>query len=579
MNRDMTERIAWFATATEGSGHASAAFYAEEEAQFQIVYRNSAWQSREREFSRGGLTEAPAFLQWLESLSRGVAEDFVYDAPAGGRLLLSGYGAGGGMIFVTVKAGSGELLPEAYVTRTAFRAWEGGRQIQPEVYHTREAHTLTPEDCDRMMRADKLFRAVISQHDRIVANYSIQQKTLYLDPMFAKSFGLNPVIRNLPEAALESGTVRPCSMREYLEMYRRVERGDPFGMATILRQLPGDRPRWVEMQFTTVYTQSGQPFSVILTYKDVTGDRDRDLAYARYRQQRKAEFAVNLLSVECDLITDLVEKVDGQLPEFSLRPGMLYNANLSAFGELCVEETDAEKLCALLQRENLLCSFDNGKRRQSLTFRGRGRAGEILWMKAEVETTPDPFTGNIWLFLRFSDVDEEMREHLTLKERSQVDSLTGALTRQEFRERFNALCREKGTGCAFLMIDMDYFRRVNNNLGHVRGDELLYEAVETMKSCLYPDEFIGRIGGDEFAVALTSGHEADRPHLAAETLLKAMDYYIEKDIHVSASIGVALSPRDGSTFEDLYPRADVALYRAKAQGRNNYAVYHADMDA
>ena len=63
MNRDMTERIAWFATATEGSGHASAAFYAEEEAQFQIVYRNSAWQSREREFSRGGLTEAPAFLQ------------------------------------------------------------------------------------------------------------------------------------------------------------------------------------------------------------------------------------------------------------------------------------------------------------------------------------------------------------------------------------------------------------------------------------------------------------------------------------------------------------------------------------
>ena len=58
-----------------------------------------------------------------------------------------------------------------------------------------------------------------------------------------------------------------------------------------------------------------------------------------------------------------------------------------------------------------------------------------------------------------------------------------------------------------------------------------------------------------------------------------MDYYIEKDIHVSASIGVALSPRDGSTFEDLYPRADVALYRAKAQGRNNYAVYHADMDA
>ena len=83
---------------------------------------------------------------------------------------------------------------------------------------------------------------------------------------------------------------------------------------------------------------------------------------------------------------------------------------------------------------------------------------------------------------------------------SQVDSLTGALTLREFRERFNALCREKGTGCAFLMIDMDYFRRVNNNLGHVRGDELLYEAVETMKSCLYPDEFIGRIGGDEFAV-------------------------------------------------------------------------------
>ncbi|NNM73422.1 GGDEF domain-containing protein [Enterovirga aerilata] len=154
------------------------------------------------------------------------------------------------------------------------------------------------------------------------------------------------------------------------------------------------------------------------------------------------------------------------------------------------------------------------------------------------------------------------------------DSLTGLANRLQFEEQLeDALAR--GQGVAVHFVDLDRFKPVNDMYGHVIGDALLRAAAARLEGLLRQGDLAVRLGGDEFVVLQVNCTSRDQAEFVAQRIVRALKMPFDiagRDIHVSASVGVAVAPQDGTDPASLVGKADAALYRAKNRGRGTLAM-------
>jgi diguanylate cyclase (GGDEF)-like protein len=176
----------------------------------------------------------------------------------------------------------------------------------------------------------------------------------------------------------------------------------------------------------------------------------------------------------------------------------------------------------------------------------------------------------------------------TIERQALYDELTGLPNRRLLQDRLGqALARAKRRDrhAALLFLDLDFFKRVNDSLGHSAGDKLLVEVANRMRILLRDEDTAARLGGDEF-VALLTDIDGDRGHVVSvvqrrgEELRRAIEAPVDIDgneLHITVSIGVSLLPSDTDNVDDLLKHADTAMYRAKDDGRNTLRFFVADM--
>ena len=166
----------------------------------------------------------------------------------------------------------------------------------------------------------------------------------------------------------------------------------------------------------------------------------------------------------------------------------------------------------------------------------------------------------------------------------QHDALTGLPNRLLVQDRFAqslARARRDGDALAMLVIDLDDFRRVNDSLGHGVGDAVLQRMAERLRVLAAETDTLGRLGADEFVVVSTELSDAETLAAFAQRLLDGLAEPFERDglcIACGSSIGIARFPHDGDTFETLLNRAEAAMARAKADGRNAFRFADAEVD-
>lgn len=184
----------------------------------------------------------------------------------------------------------------------------------------------------------------------------------------------------------------------------------------------------------------------------------------------------------------------------------------------------------------------------------------------------------------FVDVTERRAAEMRIAHMAHHDALTGLPNRTLFRERLESeLSRVKrGQELAVLCIDLDHFKDVNDTLGHPIGDLLLQAVAERVTCALRETDFVARLGGDEFAVVQTMVEDPRHVGALADRLVEKISEPYELDGHqvtVGASIGIALAPQDAREADTLLKSADMALYRAKADGRRTFCYFEPEMDA
>ncbi len=159
------------------------------------------------------------------------------------------------------------------------------------------------------------------------------------------------------------------------------------------------------------------------------------------------------------------------------------------------------------------------------------------------------------------------------------DRLTGLPNRMLFDERLSlalASTHRHGEMLAVVFLDLDGFKTINDTLGHAVGDQLLKNVAQRLRSCLRQGDILARWGGDEFTLLLSPIRSAEDAGKIATEILDTLNLPLQLDnreLHIKASLGIALAPYDGEDADTLLKNADAAMYRAKQQGRNNYQLY------
>lgn len=178
------------------------------------------------------------------------------------------------------------------------------------------------------------------------------------------------------------------------------------------------------------------------------------------------------------------------------------------------------------------------------------------------------------------ELEQKMHEsYVAIKTMAETDQLTGLYNRYYFNENLRFMtesCKRTGLSVGMLALDIDDFKHVNDTLGHNAGDQLLVAFVARIKECLRVNDGFARLGGDEFAITLPDIHSVDEVSMVASRILdKVNEHFIVDDnrFHCTISIGAALYPNDAKNREELIKCADIAMYRAKQNGKNTLRFY------
>ena len=194
-----------------------------------------------------------------------------------------------------------------------------------------------------------------------------------------------------------------------------------------------------------------------------------------------------------------------------------------------------------------------------------------------------PMVGGGWVST-FEDVTERRRSDAQIVHMARHDALTNLPNRTTFQERVDSVMGAAGRGgiAAVFYIDLDAFKTVNDTFGHIAGDELLRMVAKRLRACVRDNDVVARLGGDEFAILQADMRATGDARALADRLLRAVEEPLHLDghrTHPRISIGVAVAPVDGTQADQLMKRADLALYRAKADGGHACRFFEPSMEA
>ena len=228
-------------------------------------------------------------------------------------------------------------------------------------------------------------------------------------------------------------------------------------------------------------------------------------------------------------------------------------------------------------------TLQNPGTRYTIEFRYLHEDGSWRWMESTgVNMLSNPNVGSIVANIR--DITDRKTSEATIRHQAFHDPLTDLPNREEMRAKLDQAletAKRKQHMLAVMFVDMDRFKKINDNLGHATGDMLLKIIASRFLAVLRAEDVVSRFGGDEFIILLSEIHSSKDAVQVADKILKAISLPVqigEHKLHPTVSMGIAVYPHDGDDGDTLKKHADIALYKAKQRGRNRFELYEHSLE-
>lgn len=427
-------------------------------------------------------------------------------------------------------------------------------------------HKLAEE---RLHREERLFKTLAEQSADIIAIVGRDGVILYENPAVVKLLGFLPEERT-GQASFQN--IHPEDVPLVRQEYQRLFEADQPSVARSEVRLRHRNGEWRVFEAVASNMFNNHVVeSIIINLRDITERKKSEEALRQSEEKYRAilegmqegYFEVDLAG-HLTFFNDPLCELIGYTKEETL--GLSYKVF-----------TKGETAQKVFQAFNKV--YNTGQPTREIDWQITRKDGTERYIETSVTLRKDS-AGNIVGFKGIiRDITERKLMHQQLNYLATHDALTGLPNRTLFMDRLSvaiAQCRRNKNKLAVMMLDLDHFKDVNDQLGHLVGDRLLKEIGTRIAGILRHNDTVARLGGDEFVVLLSGLDRSEYAAGVAKVILKSFQkpfILADREIVSNASIGIAVYPDDGGDEESLLRKSDMAMYAVKTQGRNNYKFF------
>ncbi len=367
-------------------------------------------------------------------------------------------------------------------------------------------------------------------------------------------------------------SIIPDDLPTYRQAIRDVLKDDGV-VDTEFRTVTGSgNLRWLHAR-GNLYAREGRKYTIVTVIEDVTERKN-----VEEELQRQAERLHILSEAEGEKIIDYNAKTDVMIirtnDEYGMAQDEIHSRYMQRFNAGMIYKEDVAYYKAVL--ESLLKS----PKHDTIEFRIKRFDEDYTWYQANLTSLLGAEGYVTRIVGRMININDRKLKEMELLLRAEKDALTGIYNQGATEQLIHNAIQDgnENSLSALMIIDLDNFKEANDLLGHANGDELLEKTADILKEMCKGGDVIGRIGGDEFLVYMRNMETISDADEMAGNIVKSVRYDLDfegQPIRVTCSVGVAVYPYHGKTYEELFEKADRAVYTVKANGKDGYRVYHA----
>ena len=464
-----------------------------------------------------------------------------------------------------------ELVRGHYDARIGYRGrGELGQVARDFNDGIRQVHDLLSkmrEDQAGLLRADTIFQGLAS--NSIVGIFLVEnERFTFVSDKMAEIFGYEP--REMIDTMTLLSIVVP---RERFLMAESIKASESRRDGTLRFERHGRRKDGSEIDIEVFSStmRVGDQVAIIGIVQDVT-------------ERKQAESSAQLAAIAYENSSEAIAITDSAGVVIDVNPAY---SRMTGFWP---DEIAGELLPLLRPGRHNRDFYDemwhaiNTQGRWEGEYWGQRKSGEDYAERVVMDTAWNHDGSVNCRVAMLSDVTQKKQIEAQIWNQAHHDPLTGLPNRQFFNERLRAAVQsadQSGQSLALLFLDLDLFKEINDSMGHATGDRLLVEVAGRMQASVNPENsFVARLGGDEFVVLLHDASDKARIDSLCRTILDQITepYCLGGDpLRISASLGVALYPRDAEDAETLMRHVDMAMYVAKDSGRNCFHYFDRSM--
>jgi len=427
---------------------------------------------------------------------------------------------------------------------------------------------------------NRRLQMILAESKINVWEFDIASQIFLTNKAAMRRFGLGGEVKNIKNVAQAAGIIHPDDQKKVEDFYSKVAVGQ-LTVPLVVRVKPGHEKQyiWLQFKYGIVKNDLGEPIRAVGVVADVSKQKEMEAKYNREVNYKRNEIKRCKAFYEVDLTTNRIVYTSSE------QVCLQWNIEKNSYSEILTQVIEntahtvfQQDLLYFTRTKELVELYESGTLEVKKEYLRTAKEHEgSQWYRSRFSFVRNPTNQHITMFILVKNIHEEKLAAVKIKYAAEHDALTGAYNRGTLRKVAKGKLEtlRENSHAAFVIFDLDKFKKVNDTYGHQKGDQVLCTLVQTIHKVFRSDDLVCRLGGDEFAVFLEGvGDEVLLLNKAREICkIISHEHWHLMTAPVTCSVGAAIAPQHGKTFDELYQHADEALYKIKDRGRNGYCLW------